>query len=124
MIQFKNNTAHSNGVHGLRIYPKYTPYVGACNNVGITMPQYFHNFTTFHNGASGIFGKRDGDLHHINLKTVENGGDEVSWVILPDPKQYGWDAHIKDSLFVCTTDPVGRPCSKGGVGLRAPQDGA
>eukprot|EP00048_Salpingoeca_helianthica_P015090 m.224971 g.224971 ORF g.224971 m.224971 type:complete len:4030 (+) comp16594_c0_seq1:296-12385(+) len=74
--QFYNNTAHSNGVHGLRIYPVYTPHQDPCNAASPSAPQFFHNFTSFHNGQHGIFGKRNGDLHHVGAILVENGDDE------------------------------------------------
>ncbi len=70
--QFFNNTAHSNGVKGLRIYPVYLPLTGPNGCGGEPAPQYFHNFTSWHNGM-GLFGKRNSDLHHINYKLVENG---------------------------------------------------
>lgn len=42
--------------------------------------QYFYNFTSWRNGGHGIFGKLNGDLHHINAKLVENGDDEYHQV--------------------------------------------
>lgn len=36
---------------------------------------------------------------------------------------YGWTPHVSRALLVCTTDPVRRPCTKGGFAIRAPQNG-
>ena len=80
IIEWFNNTAHSNGVHGLRIYPTYTPLVRPCDSTSGSAPQYFINFTSWRNGGNGIFGKLNGDLHHINAKLVENNGEELAWM--------------------------------------------
>lgn len=110
--QFFNNTAHSNGVHGLRIYPQYFPLASPCGSNSLSSPQYFHNFTSYRNGVHGIFGKRNGDLHHIFVKMLENSDDELNWFQHTQPGgilPYKWDPHVKDALLVNTIDPVGRP---------------
>jgi hypothetical protein len=110
--QFYNNTAHSNGVHGLRIYPQYFPLASPCGSNSLSSPQYFYNFTSYRNGVHGIFGKRNGDLHHIFVKMLENSDDELNWFQHTQPGgilPFKWDPHVKDALLVNTIDPVGRP---------------
>jgi len=108
--EFFNNTAHANGVHGLRVYPVYLPRLNPCDGNSGPAPQTFTNFTSFHNGDNGIFGKHNGDLHHRHAKLVENGNSEIAWVKL---EEIDWESalipHIQDSLFVATTDPDNRP---------------
>ncbi|EDQ93048.1 uncharacterized protein MONBRDRAFT_22411 [Monosiga brevicollis MX1] len=119
LIEFRNNTAHANGVHGLRIYPVYLPYVDPCDESSGPAPQYYHNFTTFNNGEHGIFGKENGDLHHINVKSVGNGREEIFWTKLHDVEYRENDPHIVNSLFVNHVDPS-RPAHT--VGLFMPQN--
>lgn len=107
--QYFNNTAHSNGVHGLRIYPMYTPFVDPCNPNSGSSPQYFHNFTSFRNMNHGIFGKHNGDLHHVNPKLVENLNDDYFQIKYLGSLSFTWDPNIKNGLFIATTDPVNRP---------------
>jgi hypothetical protein len=107
--QFFNNTAHSNGVHGLRLYPAYTPYVDPCDPTSGPSPQYFHNFTSFRNSNHGIFGKLNGDLHHVFPRLLENRGDDFHQMKLLGNAQFTQDPNIRGGLFVSTTDPVNRP---------------
>lgn len=102
--QFFNNTAHSNGVHGLRVYPVYLPLADPCDSNSGPSPQYFHDFTAWHNGQHGIFGKLNGDLHHVNAKLVENSGDEIFWTKLEEV-EYNNDPHIVNLLAVGSIDP-------------------
>lgn len=118
---FQNNTAHSNGVHGLRIYPTYTPYVDPCNPESGSSPQYFHDFTSFRNGDNGIFGKQNGDLHHIRPKLLENGQEEFHHVKYIGSIKYTEDPNVVDALMVNTIDPINNPPSKK-IGLWTPQD--
>lgn len=111
MGEFFNNTAHSNGVHGLRIYPSYLPTVDPCNGNSPGNPQYFYNFTSWGNGAHGIFGKLDGDLHHINSKLIANGQYGIQWEKYDNAARMQWNPHLKDVLFVCTLDPARNPCA-------------
>ncbi|CAE7614256.1 PKHD1L1, partial [Symbiodinium sp. KB8] len=99
--EFFNNTAHSNGVHGLRIYPHWTPLVDPCDDESGPFPVYLHNFTSFHNGQHGIFTKISGDIHHIDAKLVENGDDEVFWTKLENTV-YKWDPHFKNLLAIAS----------------------
>jgi len=97
--EFYNNTAHSNGVHGLRVYPVYLPHKDPCNEASGPSPQYYYNFTSFHNGGNGIFGKMNGDLHHVNAQLLENGGDEFH-LIKYLAVDYTFDPFLKNLLAV------------------------
>eukprot|EP00049_Salpingoeca_infusionum_P016727 m.345219 g.345219 ORF g.345219 m.345219 type:complete len:3928 (+) comp16139_c0_seq5:247-12030(+) len=118
MYEFFNNTAHSNGVHGLRIYPAYFPHEDPCDTTSPPSPQYFYNFTSFHNGGHGIFGKKNGDLHHVNAKLVDNGNEELLWKIMKTVYRED-DPHLKDSLLV--NHPT-NPRKKHVAGLMMPQN--
>jgi hypothetical protein len=118
IVGFFNNTAHANGVHGLRVYPTYLPFADPCDSSSGPSPQYFYNFTSFHNGQHGIFGKMNGDLHHINAKLVENGDDELFWTKLEEV-EYNFDPHIVNLLAVGSLDPA-RPA--GGHAIFGPQN--
>lgn len=121
--QFFNNSAHSNGVHGLRIYPQYFPLATPCGTNSLSSPQYFHNFTSYRNGVHGIFGKRNGDLHHIFVKLLENSDNDLDWFQHTQPSgilPYKWDPHVKDALLVNTIDPISRPAWNK-RGIYAPQ---
>jgi hypothetical protein len=108
-----NNTAHSNGVHGLRIYPSYQPLLNPCGpktneTTGLpapSAPQTFRNFTSFHNGDNGIFGKRNGDIHHVGSKLIENRGGEYKQLFLIDGPFTAYP-NIKDALLVGSIDPA------------------
>lgn len=119
LVEFFNNTAHGNGVHGLRIYPTYLPLNDPCDGSSGSAPQYFYNFTSYRNGAHGIFGKNNGDLHHVGANLVENGGADQLWFKLKSIAFAEDKPHIVDGLFVAHTDPnvvVNK------VGLFGPQD--
>ena len=109
------NIAHSNGVHGIRLYPTVTPYNDMCDAASGAAPQYFYNFTSWRNGGHGVFGKRNGALRHVNAKLVENRGDDFNQV-----KYVGnfagalglysaQDANVANSLLIGTVDPVANP---------------
>ncbi len=115
--EFRDNIAHSNAGPGMRIYPHYEPLVDPCNDNSPTSPQYLYNFTSFRNGGNGIFSKLVGDVHHINTKLLENGGEEIKWVKYPAP--YTINPNIVNMLCVGHTNPNVR-VSK--VGLWTPQN--
>ena len=97
--EFFNNTAHGNGDRGLKLYPEYTPLVNPCDENSGPAPMYFYNFTSFHNSNNGIFGKLNGDLHHINAKLVENWGDDFQ-LVRYELVDYTFDAAIQNMLVV------------------------
>eukprot|EP01138_Halocafeteria_seosinensis_P003625 gb/GECG01003704.1/.p1 GENE.gb/GECG01003704.1/~~gb/GECG01003704.1/.p1 ORF type:complete len:3814 (+),score=427.70 gb/GECG01003704.1/:1-11442(+) len=87
--EFFNNTVHSCDVHGLRIYPIYTPM----------RLQKFQNLTSYRNGGQGIFGYRNGDLQHVNHKILENGALGQMWRFFPTGFRED-TPNIKDCLYV------------------------
>lgn len=140
--EFFNNSAHSNGVHGLRLYPLVQPFVDPCGEAR-GAPQIYRNFTAYRCGQHGIFGKKNGDVHHYGARLLENRGSDGFWKILTDDVPYrphtkpiwdGWGptpelgtAAIPQyyaSLFVGTTRPDFNPATDGfgKVGLWMPQN--
>ena len=113
--EWRNNHAHSNGVHGLRLYPVVTPFVNPCDSTSGAAPQYFYNFTSWRNGNHGIFGKNNGALRHVNAKLVENREDDFFQLryIGNLPGALGLytptDANIANCLFIGVADPVATP---------------
>ena len=101
--QFYNNTAKNCGVHGLRIYPQYTPMQEPCNANSAPLDVYFYNFTAYKNGGNGIFGKVNGAIHHVNTKLADNMQGELSWVRY-EAVVYGWLPSIQNLLAVGTVD--------------------
>ena len=101
--QFYNNTAKNCGVHGLRIYPQYTPMMDPCNGNSAPLDVYFYNFTAYKNGGNGIFGKVNGAIHHVNTKLSDNSQGELSWVRY-ESVVYGWLPSIQNLLAVGTHD--------------------
>ncbi|RYG70223.1 hypothetical protein EON64_00770, partial [archaeon] len=102
--EFKNNTFHSNGMVGLRIYPQWTPHQNPCDTDSPPAPQYLQTMLSYHNGGNGLFSKKHGDLHHISLTLVENGDDEVAiekYTHVP----YTMDPTFVDVLFIGSLDP-------------------
>jgi hypothetical protein len=65
LVQFFNNSAHSNGMNCLCVYPRWTPVADSCNASSGPAPQYLENFTSWRNGL-GLFHKKAGDIHHID----------------------------------------------------------
>ena len=101
--QFFNNTAKNCGVHGLRIYPQYTPMADPCNANSEPLDVYFYNFTAYKNGGNGIFGKVNGAIHHVNTKLADNLQGELSWVRY-EAVVYGWLPSIQNLLAIGTID--------------------
>jgi hypothetical protein len=116
--EFFNNTATAAGLHGLRLYPVVLPFKDPCDEGSGPLPQYYVNFTSFRNGGHGIFGKLNGDLHHINPKLAENAGDELFWTKL-EKVVYNDNPHVVNLLAIAKVDGT---YSGGKVGLFAPQN--
>ena len=119
--EFFNNTAKNNGVHGLRLYPEYTPMVDPCNAASAPQDTYFYNFTAYNNGGNGIFGKANGALHHVNHKLLQNGGGELSWIKYVNVV-YTWLPNIQNMLAVGTIDPAQVASAGWKVGIWLSQD--
>jgi hypothetical protein len=99
-----NITVHSNNNIGFRIYPGWLPHVDPCDSSSAPSPQYLYNLVSFHNNANGLFSKHHGDLHHVNMTLIENGGDAISIVKLEDVN-YDNNPHIVNAILVGSLDP-------------------
>jgi hypothetical protein len=64
-----------------------------------------YNFTAYRNGASGIFGGTNGDLHHVGARLIENSGSDYELEKMSDVN-YDGNPHIRESLLVGTIDPT------------------
>eukprot|EP00638_Chattonella_subsalsa_P015791 CAMPEP_0117829880 /NCGR_PEP_ID=MMETSP0949-20121206/8130_1 /TAXON_ID=44440 /ORGANISM="Chattonella subsalsa, Strain CCMP2191" /LENGTH=3868 /DNA_ID=CAMNT_0005670717 /DNA_START=230 /DNA_END=11837 /DNA_ORIENTATION=- len=117
LIEFFNNTAHTNSGLGIKIYPQYMPLEDPCDSSSGPKPMYFHNTTSWRNGGNGQFGKKLGSLHWINSKYVENGGAQVHWIKLEN-EDFLWNPHYLDSVLVGSL--TGQRTSR--LGVWAPQD--
>jgi hypothetical protein len=102
--EFINNTFRANGVFGLRIYPHWFPLVDPCNSSSAPAPQYLQNMLSYRNGASGLFSKKHGDLHHIGHTFLENGGHDVN-IIHYQHVPYTIDPTFLNILFVGSLNP-------------------
>ena len=74
MIEFFNNSAHSNSGIGLRVYPQWMPRVDPCDSGSPSAPQYLFNLSSWRNGGDGIFHRNVGDVHSMYPHLIENGG--------------------------------------------------
>jgi hypothetical protein len=120
--EFVNNTLHSNEGIGLRIYPIWLPMSDPCNSNSAPAPQYLYDLLSYRNGGNGIFGKLNGDIHHVRPTLIENGGDEFSVVHLKQVN-YNMDPFLVDALFVGTQRSDFNPSwDLGKFGINAPQD--
>ena len=58
LLEFRNNTAHSNGRYGFRVYDEYYPTEFPCKSYNKNSNKYvtsrFKNFTTYRNKVNGI----------------------------------------------------------------------
>jgi hypothetical protein len=102
--EFFNNTAHTSGGIGVRVYPHWTPLTNPCSSGSPSSPQYLYNTTSFRNGGNGIFHRNVGDLHWVYPHLIDNGGDAFFW------KKYetvGFknESHVQHALIVGSTNP-------------------
>ena len=102
--EFFNNTVHSNGGMGLRIYPFFHPRTG-CG--GAPVPAYFRQLTSFRNRGIGAFCKNCGEVHWVDFSVVEVGGHFTNYQKLH--VDYSWDPTIKNLLAVGNRDPSAPP---------------
>ncbi|KAA0165290.1 hypothetical protein FNF31_01943 [Cafeteria roenbergensis] len=116
--EFFNNTATAAGLHGLRLYPTVLPFKDPCDEASGPLPQYYVNFTSFRNGGHGIFGKENGDLHHINPKLVQNSDADLFWTKLKHV-EYNENPHVVNLLAIADPD---KTYTGNKVGLFGPQN--
>jgi hypothetical protein len=82
---FFNNTAHTVGRYGLRIFESFHPRVTPCSASSDTVPAVFEDFTGWKCGRVGTIATLVGDIRFKNFKVLDNkrGGIEVSVIDAP-----------------------------------------
>jgi hypothetical protein len=118
VIEFFNNTAHSNSQIGLRVYPHWTPMVEPCDGASGSAPQYLFNLTSFRNGNNGIFHRNVGDVHSMYPHLIENGGDAFFWKKF-STVGFKNESMVQHALIVGHTDAN---ANVGGAAMFSPQD--
>ncbi|KXZ49223.1 hypothetical protein GPECTOR_22g814 [Gonium pectorale] len=100
LLEFTNNTAHSNLFNGLHIHPEYYPRNVPCNGFSVVpfaqQPAVFNGMTAYKNGIKGAAGTQVGLVQFANFVLGDNGGGpsdqaqggkdvgagvELSWVV-------------------------------------------
>ncbi|GIL53447.1 hypothetical protein Vafri_9024 [Volvox africanus] len=77
LLEFTNNTAHSNMFYGLRIHPEFYPRNIPCNGfygVFQQMPAVFNGLVAYKNGVKGAVASQVGLVQFINMVMGDNGG--------------------------------------------------
>lgn len=123
--EWSNNAAHSNGAHGLRIYPFWDPSNVPCDGTYGSMAANLINFTSWHNSI-GIFHKITGAVRHKRPRTIENG---LHYLLLKvvghwagGPSIYSdTDAHIQQGLMIGSVDDNSLPTREQTRGFLLPQ---
>jgi hypothetical protein len=72
---FRDNTAHSVGRYGLRIFHGHIPRVNGCAGISDSNPivtAYYQDYLGYKNGRNGIIGASQGATIFKNIKTVDN----------------------------------------------------
>ena len=77
--EFSNNTAHSMGVYGLRIFPEYYPRASECTANTPPIPATFHNSTSYMNGKNGVTVTEGGFVRIVNWALIGNAQSGVEW---------------------------------------------
>jgi hypothetical protein len=83
--EFRNNTAHSNGRYGLRIFHNMVPRTNPCKPIvrdftNLTHPYHanppltanFYELTSWKNNRNGAISNKVGDVKFIRFKTADN----------------------------------------------------
>ncbi|EFJ47175.1 hypothetical protein VOLCADRAFT_92352 [Volvox carteri f. nagariensis] len=99
LLEFTNNTAHSNQFYGLRIHPEFYPRNVPCTGFsGIfqQVPAVFNGLVAYKNGVKGVVAGQVGLVQFVNMVLGDNGGGpkqhsisgkdngasmEISWVV-------------------------------------------
>ena len=95
MVQFSNNTAHSNMFYGLRIHPEYYPRNDPCKGFSGTFaqtPAIFTGLTAYKNGMKGFVGTQMGLVQLTNAVLGDNGGGPLAHIV--NGKDNGGDAEF------------------------------
>ena len=101
--EFRNNTYHSNGAMGLRVYPGWNPHEDPCDESTPEVPQYLYDGVSFRNGGIGLFNRDVGSLHYHGFSILENGGGEI--FIKKLHVDYTMNPMFLNTLLVGSLDP-------------------
>ncbi|GIM05166.1 hypothetical protein Vretimale_9611 [Volvox reticuliferus] len=95
LLEFTNNTAHSNMFYGLRIHPEFYPRNIPCNGfngVFEQVPAVFNGLVTYKNGMKGAVGTQVGMVQLVNVVAGDNGGGPKQHVV--NGKDHGGDVEL------------------------------
>ncbi|GIL91633.1 hypothetical protein Vretifemale_19242 [Volvox reticuliferus] len=95
LLEFTNNTAHSNMFYGLRIHPEFYPRNIPCNGfngVFEQVPAVFNGLVTYKNGMKGAVGTQVGMVQLVNVVAGDNGGGPMQHVV--NGKDHGGDVEL------------------------------
>ncbi|GIL53442.1 hypothetical protein Vafri_9024 [Volvox africanus] len=95
LLEFTNNTAHSNMFYGLRIHPEFYPRNIPCNGfsgVFEQMPAVFNGLVAYKNGMKGAVGTQVGMVQLVNVVAGDNGGGPKQHVV--NGKDHGGDVEL------------------------------
>ncbi|KXZ54727.1 hypothetical protein GPECTOR_4g796 [Gonium pectorale] len=84
LVEFSNNTAHSNMFYGLRIHPEYYPRNTPCNGFSspfAQQPAVFNGLTAYKNGMKGAVGTQLGLVQWTNFVAGDNGGGPKAHIV-------------------------------------------
>ena len=98
LTAFEDNTAHSNGRYGLRIFPKLLSREDPCDSSSPFIPANITRQLSYMNRLKGIVGTEVGDLRIIEAAVADNrqAGIEVTTILKRE-----WEIPmVSDSLII------------------------
>ena len=98
LTAFEDNTAHSNGRYGLRIFPKLLSREDPCDSSSPFIPANITRQLSYMNRLNGIVGTEVGDLRIIEATVADNrqAGIEVTTILKRE-----WEIPmVSDSLII------------------------
>jgi hypothetical protein len=72
LLEFFNNTAHSNGRYGFRVYDEYFPRVNPCDSSSELVEARFQNLLAYRNSVNGAQISASGAQVYDGFKMVDN----------------------------------------------------
>ncbi|CAG9312591.1 unnamed protein product [Blepharisma stoltei] len=128
--QFANNTAHSNGKYGFRIWLGHIPLANPCSpgrdktlrdpfSVNTPVTAYYYNYTGWKNNQDGAIAEDIGDVRFIGFKVADHhkNGIEISYSEFSTPYK---TARIHDAVIIGKSGNTDNDVS-GAIGLTTPQ---
>ncbi|GFR40478.1 hypothetical protein Agub_g1045 [Astrephomene gubernaculifera] len=94
LLEFTNNTAHSNQFYGFRIHPEYYPRNVPCNAFSSPFsqqPAVFRGFRAYKNGVKGFIGTQMGLVQLVDVVMGDNGGGPRSHIISGKDNGANWE---------------------------------